>query len=178
MDSNVPSDQQVRASAITLAITANLKLDADGLMALAQRMADFMLGASAAAKSAKPPKAPAATTAASSVPPAASPATPPSAALASLVPTPAVATPAAQPTPSTIAPPTTVTAVAESLRACVQDKAPGRGRDVAVAILAQFGVTTLAQVPPTKLAEFKAALDNAGKGASAPAADPTGGLLA
>jgi hypothetical protein len=47
-----------------------------------------------------------------------------------------------------------------------------------VAILAQFGVTTLAQVPPTKLAEFKAALDNAGKGASAPAADPTGGLLA
>ena len=185
MDSNVPSDQQVRASAITLAITANLKLDADGLMALAQRMADFMLGASAAAKPVKSPKAPAATTAASSVPPAASPAIPPSAALASLVPTPTVAPPAAQPTaaatataPSTIAPPTTVTAVAESLRACVQDKAPGRGRDVAVAILAQFGVTTLAQVPPTKLAEFKAALDNAGKGASAPAADPTGGLLA
>ena len=176
MDSNVPSDQQVRASAITLAITANLKLDADGLMALAQRMADFMLGASAAAKSAKPPKAPAATTAASSVPPAASPAIPPSAALASLVPTPTVAPLAEQ--RSTIAPPTTVTAVAESLRACVQDKAPGRGRDVAVAILAQFGVTTLAQVSPTKLAEFKAALDNAGKGASAPAADPTGGLLA
>ncbi len=93
MDSNVPSDQQVRASAITLAITANLKLDADGLMALAQRMADFMLGASAAAKSPKSPKAPGATTAPLSVPPAASPATPPTAALASLVPTPTVAPP-------------------------------------------------------------------------------------
>ncbi len=171
MDSNVPSDQQVRASALTLA-TAIRKPDstAASILTDAEQFAVFMFGTNPPLKASKSPKAPAAVTAASSVPPAANPAAPPSAALASLIPAAApttaplaaataapqsapvaaqTAAPIGVPAPSTIAPPTTVAAVAESLRACVQDKAPGRGRDVAVAILAQFGVTTLAQVPPT-----------------------------
>jgi hypothetical protein len=44
----------------------------------------------------------------------------------------------------------------------VQSKEPGRGRAVAVALLAEYGVEQLAQIPPAKLAEFKHRLDTAG----------------
>lgn len=63
--------------------------------------------------------------------------------------------------------PTTLQATADSLKALVQDESRG-GRAAAVALLTQFGVAQLNQIPAPKLAEFKAALDNAGK--TAPAA--------
>lgn len=87
-------------------------------------------------------------------------------------------------TPNVIASPTTMAAAAESLKALVQNDARGiaagavNGREAAIAILAKFGVTQLAQIPAPKLAEFKAALDAAGNaGTPITAADPTGGLL-
>lgn len=86
--------------------------------------------------------------------------------------------------PQTIPAPTTMAAAAESLKALVQNDARGiaagavNGREAAIAILAKFGVTQLAQIPAPKLAEFKAALDAAGNaGTPITAADPTGGLL-
>lgn len=70
--------------------------------------------------------------------------------------------------PSIVPSPTTLQAAADSLKALVQDEARG-GRKAAVDLLALYGVAQLNQIPAPKLAEFKAALDNAGKTA-APAA--------
>lgn len=78
-----------------------------------------------------------------------------------------------------VPPPTTIQAAAESLKACVQDKAEGRGREVAIAILAAYGVTQLSQIPAAQLAQFKADIDSAGKTVApgTTVSDPTGGLL-
>lgn len=77
--------------------------------------------------------------------------------------------------PSIVPSPTTLQAAADSLKALVQDDSRG-GRKAAVDLLALYGVAQLNQIPATKLAEFKAALDNAGKTA-APAAAPGSDLL-
>lgn len=69
--------------------------------------------------------------------------------------------------PSIVPAPTTLQAAADSLKALVQDEARG-GRVAAVALLTAFGVAQLNQIPAARLADFKAALDNAGK--TAPAA--------
>jgi hypothetical protein len=123
-------------------------------------------------ETATPKKAPKVTKAALSVVKTDTPATtaPPVAAVA----------PAA--TATLIANPTTIAAAAESLKALVQNQkvgeAPSFGRAVAVKLLEKFGVAQLAQIPATKLAEFKAECDAANTNqAAAPAADPTGGLL-
>lgn len=90
-------------------------------------------------------------------------------------------------TPQTIASPTTLAETAASLKALVQDdvraaaggyvagKEGPPGRTAAVSLLTQFGVTQLGQIPGTKLAEFKAALDNVGKVGTA--ASPGSDLL-
>lgn len=78
--------------------------------------------------------------------------------------------------PQTIAAPTTLQAAADSLKALVQDEARG-GRKAAVDLLAKFGVAQLNQIPAPKLAEFKAALDNAGKTAPAAAVAAGSDLL-
>lgn len=92
-------------------------------------------------------------------------------------------------TPQTIASPTTLAEAAASLKALVQDDARASaggyvagkegppGRTAAVSLLTQFGVTQLGQIPGTKLAEFKAALDNVGKTPVAAAASPGSDLL-
>lgn len=72
--------------------------------------------------------------------------------------------------------PTTLQAAADSLKALVQDDSRG-GRVAAVALLTLYGVAQLNQIPATKLAEFKAALDNAGKTAPAAAVAPGSDLL-
>lgn len=77
--------------------------------------------------------------------------------------------------PTTVAPPADIQSAANSLKALVQDTAPGRGRAVAVALLAEFGGTQLAQIPAAKLAEFKRRCDEAGK--TAPAASGADDLL-
>jgi hypothetical protein len=82
------------------------------------------------------------------------------------------------PQPTIVPPPTTIIEVAASLKALVQDTAPGRGRPAAVALLAEFGVSNASQLAPAKLAEFKQRIDNAGKGAApAAATDPMHGLI-
>lgn len=71
-----------------------------------------------------------------------------------------------------VAPPTNIQDAANALKALVQDDArgvaagyadPGAGRKAAVAILESFGVTQMGQIPPAKLADFKAQIDAAGK---------------
>lgn len=83
--------------------------------------------------------------------------------------------------PAVIAQPTTIAAAAESLKALVMNKtvgeAPQFGRAVAIAILKEFGVEQLNQVPPAKLAEIKARFDTANAAPAAQSNDPTGGLL-
>lgn len=75
-------------------------------------------------------------------------------------------------TPAIVPPPTNIQDAANALKALVQDDArgvaagyadPGAGRKAAVAILESFGVTQMGQIPPAKLAEFKAQIDAAGK---------------
>lgn len=78
--------------------------------------------------------------------------------------------------PSIVPAPTTLQATADSLKALVQDEARG-GRAAAVSLLTSFGVSQLNQIPAAKLADFKAALDNAGKTAPAAAAAPGSDLL-
>lgn len=108
----------------------------------------------AAVRPAKPPKAAATTAPVTQAPPAA-----PLAVASSVIP-----------------PPTTILEAAEALKALVVDKATGRGRAAALALLKEFDVAQLSQVPPARLAEFKSRCESAGAQA-APAADPTGGLL-
>jgi len=108
----------------------------------------------AAVRPAKPPKAAATTAPVTQAPPAA-----PLAVASSVIP-----------------PPTTILEAAEALKALVVDKATGRGRAAALALLKEFDVPQLSQVPPARLAEFKSRCESAGAQA-APAADPTGGLL-
>lgn len=78
--------------------------------------------------------------------------------------------------PSIVPSPTTLQAAADSLKALVQDESRG-GRTAAVDLLKAFGVAQLNQIPATRLAEFKAALDSAGKTAPTPAAAPGSDLL-
>lgn len=68
---------------------------------------------------------------------------------------PAKAPAAAKPATNQIPAPTNIKEVADALKAVVQSKEPGKGRDAAVALLAEYGVTQLSQIPPAKLAEFK-----------------------
>jgi hypothetical protein len=82
----------------------------------------------------------------------------------------------AAPASTSIPAPATVQEAANSLKALVQDTAPGRGREAAVGLLAKYGVTQLSQIPAAKLAEFKRDADTLGKVDTA-SADPTGGLL-
>jgi hypothetical protein len=62
----------------------------------------------------------------------------------------ATATPAKQ--PELQPPPVTVTDAALALKALVQ----GRGRDVGVGLLQEYGVAQMSQIPPAKLADFVA----------------------
>ncbi len=98
---------------------------------------------------------------------------------ATVTPVTEAAAPTAAPTsasPAIVPAPTTLQAAADSLKALVQDEARG-GRKAAVDLLQAFGVAQLNQVPASRLAEFKAALDAAGKAAPAPAAAPGSDLL-
>lgn len=82
----------------------------------------------------------------------------------------------AQPATS-IAPPTDIKSAVEAFKALVNGPIEGgRGRDVALALLAEFKVAQLSQVPPAQLAEFKRRCDTAGLTAAV-AADPMQGLL-
>ena len=100
--------------------------------------------------------------------------TPPAAAIA---PQPAAPTPAAAaPAPATIPAPVTILECVESLKALVTSKEEGRGRVAAEALLKEFGVTQLSQIPPAKLADFKSRCDNAGR-VPAASADPMHGLV-
>lgn len=87
--------------------------------------------------------------------------------------------------PQIVAQPTNIQDAANSLKALVQDDVrgvaagyadPGAGRKAAVAILESFGVTQMGQIPPAKLADFKAKIDAAGK-TLAPAAAVAGSDL-
>ncbi len=97
--------------------------------------------------------------------------TPPAAAVVQ----PAAAAPAAK--PATIAAPATMTEAVASFKALVSNKA-NDGRNKAIALLTEFGVTQLGQVDAAKLAEFKRRCDAANAGdTGAGLTDPTGGLL-
>lgn len=90
----------------------------------------------------------------------------------------APATVAAQPT--VVPQPTNMTEAVKAFKELVQSKDAGRGREVAIALLTEFGVAQLSQVPAAKLAEFKSRCETAGGASAAPAAtaaDPLGGLL-
>lgn len=78
-------------------------------------------------------------------------------------------------------PPVTAKEAADALRAMVNSGLPGCTRDDAVKLIESFGVATMAQIPPARLADFaqkcKDAVANAGKTAPAAEVDPLGGLL-
>lgn len=91
---------------------------------------------------------------------------------------PATAQPAA--TNNLAPPPVTAKEAADALRAMVNSGLPGCTRDDAVKLIESFGVATMAQIPPARLADFaqkcKDAVANAGKTATVDA-DSLGGLL-
>lgn len=81
-------------------------------------------------------------------------------------------------TNSIVPPPVTVAEAAEALKSMVNSGKLGATRDDAVALIKSFGVTTMAQIPPARLAEFAQKCRDAANGLAAPAAaDPLSGLL-
>ena len=82
--------------------------------------------------------------------------------------------------PDTVAAPTTLAEAAEHLKKLVvnAEANPLRGRAAAEALLKEFGVTLLNQIPAPRLAAFQAACDAVGMADPAPTADdPLKGLV-
>ena len=75
--------------------------------------------------------------------------------------------------PDTVAAPTTLAEAAEHLKKLVvnAESNPLRGRAAAEALLKEFGVTLLNQIPAPRLAAFQAACDAVGMADPAPTAD-------
>jgi len=158
--------ENLRVIALQAAVTL-AAANAEETVDIASRFLNFLTADSVPAANggtqpAKTPRTPPATAPKAATAPQADQSTAPPAKAAPATP-PAARKQAQGAPPATVAPPTTITQAAEALKALVQSKEPGRGREVAVALLEEFGVKQLSQIPPAKLAEFQRRCERAGQ---------------